>query len=223
VTDAAGSSAVAVQEVSAKAAPSGVTIFSPATAAVVNWPTPTFVASANSSNPVATMSVLVDGTQIYAINQDTINTALKIYQGSHTIAVQAADSKGNVSSSSVQVVAEPNDSPPIPAIQVTALPNVAPNTVLLCGAGWQDSHAFVNAYQWTFSDGTATSFNPSVVHTSASPAIFSTTLDVIDQFGAPASITQSVNSAGAAATSQGRSVHMESPETQRLNIPGRKP
>ena len=223
VTDAAGSSAVAMQEISAKAAAAGVTIFSPATAAVVNWPTPTFAASANSSNPIATMSVSVDGTQIYAINQDTINTALKIYQGSHTIAVQAADSKGNASTSSVQVVAEPNDSPPIPAIQVTALPNVAPNTVLLCGAAWQDSHAFVNAYQWTFSDGTATQFNPSVVHTSPSPAIFSTTLNVIDQFGAPATITQSVNSAGAAATSQGRSVHVESPETQRQNLPTRLP
>ena len=135
VTDAAGSAAVATQEISAKAASSGVTIISPATAAVVNWPTPTFVASANSSNPVATMSVSVDGTQIYAINQDTINTPLKIYQGSHTIAVQAVDSKGNASNSSVQVIAEPNDSPPIPAIQVTALPNVAPNTVLICGAG----------------------------------------------------------------------------------------
>ncbi len=223
MVDTAGSSAVAIQQVSAKATSPGVTIFSPTTAGVVNWPMPPIVASANTANPIATMSVQVDGTQIYANNQDTINTVLKIYQGSHHVVVQAVDNKGNASSSAVDIVAEPNDSPPVPAIQVTALPSVGANTLLFCGAGWQDTHAFVNAYQWTFSDNSAPAFAPGPVHTFPAPGTYSTTLEVLDQFGAPASLTKSVTATGATTATQSAPVHVQSPEVQKQNLPIRLP
>src|SRR5206468_1426005 len=54
VSDAAGASSVAVQQISAKPSSSGVTISSPGNNATVNWPTPV-VASANSETAVSAM------------------------------------------------------------------------------------------------------------------------------------------------------------------------
>jgi hypothetical protein len=170
------------------------------------------------------MNVTVDGTQLYANSQDTINTVLKIYQGTHNLVVNAMDSAHGLSSSAINVVAEPNDSPPtISAIQVTPLPAAGANTLLLCGAEWQDSHAFVNAYRWSFSDNSAQAFTPGIVHTFPAAGTYSIKLELIDQFGAPASITQNVTATGAAAAGKGGAVHVQSPETQRQNLPIRLP
>ena len=154
VVDNAGASSVAIQRVAATATAPGVTIFSPASSGVVNWPKPTFVASATSATPITRMNVLVDGTQIYAIDQPAVNTALKVYTGNHHVEVQAVDSTGAISSSGVDIIAQPNDPAPVPApIIPKPMPQVGPNTLLFCGAGWQDPNHFVNAYEWTFSDG----------------------------------------------------------------------
>lgn len=219
VVDSTGASAVAVQRVSAKAATPGVTIFSPTQSGVVNWPNPSFTASATSSNPITRMNVLLDGTQIYAIDRDTVNTALKIYTGNHHLEVQAIDSTGTVSSAAVDITAEPSDVPPVPAIQVTALPQVGPNTVLLCGANWQDPNRFVNAYHWTFSDGSPPAFTPGVVHTSSGP--FSTTELVINEFGSTGTVTQNVTVGGAATLARpaAAGVHVPDEQTQQLSMP----
>ena len=223
VVDNGGASAVVVRRVSTKAMSPGVTIFSPTPSGVVDGTTPAFVASANSSNPIAQMKLLVDGTQVYAIDQDTMNTALKIYKGTHHIEVQAVDSTGAVASSAVDITAEPNDIAPVPSLQFTALPQVGPNTVLFCGANWQDPVGFVNAYQWTFSDGSSPAFTPGVVHTFPTPGTFSTTESVIDEFGAPASITQSVTASSASLARPTVSVHVQDERTQKQNLPIRLP
>jgi PKD repeat protein len=223
VVDNAGASAVAVQRVSAKALTPGVTIFSPSPSGVVNWPTPSFVASANGANPITRMSVLVDGTQVYAIDQDIMNTALKIYAGNHHVEVQTVDSTGASSSAAIDITAEPSDPAPVPAIQVTPLPQVGPNTVLLCGAGWQDPSRFVNAYRWTFSDGSPAAFIPGVVHTFPTLGTFSTTESVINEFGSPGSVTQSLNVSGASTASPAIAVHVQDEQTQRQNLPIRLP
>ncbi len=223
VVDNGGASAVAVQRVSATAITPGVTIFTPASSGVVNWPKPTFVASATSANPIKRMNVLVDGTQIYSIDQATVNTALKVYTGNHHVEVQAVDSAGAVSSAAVDVTAQPNDPAPTPAIKQTALPQVAPNTVLFCGAGWQDPNHFVNAYQWAFSDKSAPSFTPGVVHTFPTSGAFSTTESVINELGTPGSLTQNVTASGASLVQQTVKAHIQDERTQKLNLPIRLP
>lgn len=221
VFDNAGASSVAVRQVSAKSDTTGVTIFSPAQGGVVNWPSPNFIASANGAQPITQMQVFVDGTQLYAIDRDTVNTVLKIYKGSHHVVVKAFDQTGASTTSAVDIVAEPNDAPPVPAITVTPLTSLGPRTQLFCGAGWRDPDGFVNAYQWTFSDGGPQAFTPGVVRTFATPGVNSTTLNVIDEFGAPATLTQGFNVSAAMGPSV--SVHVQSEQTQRQSVPMRLP
>jgi hypothetical protein len=223
VADALGASSVATQQISAKAVTPGVTIFSPTPSQVVNWPMPAFVASATSPNPITRMNLLVDGTQQYAINQDTINTALKVYTGNHHLVVQAFDSTGAQFAGDVDITAEPNEVPPIPGFQVTALPQVAPNTELLCGAGWHAPNRFVNGYQWTFPNGIPTAFIPGVVQTFPGPGTFSVTQTVINEFGAVGTTTQNVNVSSTAATASRTTVHVQDEKTQKQSMPMRLP
>jgi hypothetical protein len=218
VVDNAGASAVVVRRISAKPMSPDVTIFSPTPSGVVDGTTPSFVASANSSNPITQMQLLVDGTQVYAISQDTMNTALKIYTGNHHVEVQAVDSMGAVASAAVDITAEPNDTAPVPALQWMALPQAGPNTVLFCGINWQDSAGFVNAYRWTFPDGSQ-AFTPGAVHTFPTAGTFLTMESVIDEFGAPASITQSVTASSANLARPTVSVYVQDEQTQKQNLP----
>jgi hypothetical protein len=182
ITDNVGASAVAVQKVSVKSTGSGVKIFAPADGATINWPT-SFVASANSPNPITSMSVLVDGQSAYATNGDIINTALKIYRGAHHITVQATDSTGATSSSSIDVTAEPSDLSPMAAVTAILMPQIAANAVLACTTGSKDPDGFINTRQIKFSDGT-TAKSSAAVHTFAAPGTYGVTATVTDQFGA---------------------------------------
>ena len=182
IIDNVGASAVAIQKVSVKSTNSGVKIFSPADGATINWPT-TFIASANASNPIATMSVLVDGQSVYVANGDTINTALKINRGAHHITIQAIDNTGALSSSSIDVTAEPGDLSPVAAVSSILMPQIAPNAVLACTTGSKDPDGFINSRQIKFSDGTIAK-SSAAVHTFAAPGTYSVTATVTDQYGA---------------------------------------
>lgn len=112
VYDASGASAVAVQQVSVQPQSGGVTILEPGDGSTVSWPT-MLQASANPGTPVSVMRVLIDGNPAYAASGDTLDTALKVFTGTHQITVQSLDKAGNVTgSASVKVLAEPNDTPP---------------------------------------------------------------------------------------------------------------
>jgi hypothetical protein len=188
VIDNGGASAVAVQRVEAKASAAGATILSPSNSATVNWPTP-IVASVNSGNSITRMNVLIDGNQALAADQGVINSALKVFVGTHHISVSATDSSGAVSQVAVDVVGEPGDLPPTASITVVPLPVVSPTTVLACSATSKDADGFILSRRTQFSDG-AVFFGPAAVHTLAAPGSYSVRVDIIDQFGAPASQTQ---------------------------------
>jgi hypothetical protein len=74
--DAAGASAVAVQQVSVKPSSGGITVFTPGDGSTVNWPT-MLVASANPGTPVSVMRVLIDGKQAYAADGDTLQFSIR--------------------------------------------------------------------------------------------------------------------------------------------------
>jgi hypothetical protein len=182
VVDNAGASGVVVKRVSVKSTASGVKIFAPANGATVNWPT-SFVATANMANAVVSMNVLVDGTSLYAVNSDVVNTGLKIFRGPHHITIQATDNTGATSSSSVDITAEPNDQAPIADVATFPLPSVGPNAVLACTVNSHDPDGFLSGAQVKFSDG-ATVKATGAVHTFAAPGTYSATATVTDQYGA---------------------------------------
>jgi hypothetical protein len=218
VVDSKGASGVAATRFEAKSAAPGVSIVSPAPSATVNWPTP-IVASANSSNAISRVNVLIDGNPAFATDRGTVNSALKVFVGTHHISVQAFDTSGAMSQSSVDVVGEPGDLPPTANITVVPLRIVSPTTVLACSVTSHDPDGFILQYKSVFSDG-AIFFTPAAVHTLPAPGSFSVTLNVIDQFGAPASATQNFNVStaglelGSAAAAHAREQQSKAPQRQ---------
>ena len=182
--DSAGASSVAVQQISAKPSSGGVTILSPSNNSTVNWPT-TLVASANPGTPA--MRVLIDGHEAYAAHGDTINTALKIFTGTHQITVQSLDASGNpTSSATLNVHAEPNDIPPVARITLTPMPSISPTTFLGCTAGSTDADGFLISHKLQYSDGSHFS-TPAALETFSAPGSYTATATVMDQFGATSS------------------------------------
>ena len=198
VYDSAGASSVAVQQISVKPSSGGITIQAPGNGATINWPT-MLQASANAGTPVSVMRVLIDGQQAYADSGDTLNTALKVFTGSHQITVQSLDDSGNVTGSeSMNVVAETDDVAPVANVTVKPLTNISPTTMLGCTAGSTDRDGFVMSYQLRFSDGSQFT-TPAAVETFPSPGSYSATATVMDQFGATNSTTTNFSVAGATA------------------------
>lgn len=181
--DSNGASSVAVQQISAKPSTGGVTILSPSNNSTVNWPT-ALIASANPGTPVSAMRVLIDGQQAYAAHGDTINTALKIFTGTHQITVQSLDASGNsTSSATVNVLAEPNDIPPVTKITLTPIPSISPTTFLGCTAASTDADGFLLSHKLQYSDGSHFS-TPAALETFSAPGSYTATATVMDQFGA---------------------------------------
>jgi hypothetical protein len=221
VVDNGGASAVAAARVEAKAAAPGVSILSPSHSATVNWPTP-IVATANSATPITRMNVLIDGAPSFATDRGAVNSNLKVFVGTHHIVVEATDASGATSQAAVDVVGEPGNLPPTAASTVVPLPKVSPHTVLACFAGSHDPDGFILAYKSMFSDGTPF-FTPAVVHTLAAPGTYSVTINVIDQFGAPASHTESFTVGGSSTLGTAPAQNIEAKPVQRQFEPIRRP
>jgi hypothetical protein len=198
VYDMAGASAVAVQPVSVKPTSPGITISSPENGATVNWPA-TLVASANPGTPVHSMRVMIDGSEAYAAIGDTLNTALKVFTGSHQVTVQSLDAAGNTTASaSVNVVAEPDDSPPVARITLKPMTSISPTTVLACTATSTDSDGFLSSYQLQFSNGSQFT-TPAALETFPGPGSYKATATVMDQFGATNTTSSTFSVGGATA------------------------
>jgi PKD repeat protein len=223
VVDNGGASAVAVARVEAKAAATGTTILSPSNSATVNFPTP-IVVSANSSNPISRINVLIDGNPAHADDRGVINSSFKVFVGTRHIEAQSIDSSGASSQAAVDVVGEPGDLPPTAAVTVVPLRVVSPTTVLACAATSHDPDGFILGFKTQFSDG-AVFFTPAAVHTLAAPGNYSVTVNVIDQFGAPASKTETftVTSAATTASAAAQAEEAKRKSMKRQVEPIRKP
>jgi PKD domain-containing protein len=225
VYSGAGASAVAVQQLSAKPPSGGISILSPANGSTVNWPT-MLMASANPGTPAAAMRVLVDGQQEYAAYGDTLNTALKVYTGTHQITVQSLDAAGNVSATgSLNVVAEPGDIPPVADVSIKPLTSISPTTVLGCTAASFDSDGFINSYQLQYSNGSQFS-TPAALETLPTPGTYSATAIVMDQFGATNSTSTTFSVGGGiapAAAPPSPAGQQQQLQKQRATLPMRPP
>ena len=208
--DAAGASAVVVHQISVKPSAGGITVFAPGAGSTVNWPT-MLVASANPGTPVSVMRVLIDGQQAYATNGDTLNTAIKIFTGSHQISVQSFDQAGNkTASTSFNVLAEPDDLPPVARIGVQPMPNISPTTVLGCTATSSDPDGFLISRQMQYSDGSQFS-TPAALETLPASGSYTATVTVMDQFGATNSTSTTFSVDANGKTAVVRSVPLPQP------------
>jgi hypothetical protein len=188
VSDALGASSVEVQQISAKPSSGGVSITSPGNNATVDWPTEV-IASANAASTVSAMQVLIDGNLAYEAHGDTINTALKVFTGTHQITVQSLDASGTpIDTASLQVNGEPNDLPPVASVSIKPMPTVSATTVLACTASSSDPDGFINGLELEFSDGSKAS-SPGSLKTFSAPGTYSVTANVTDNFGATNSTT----------------------------------
>jgi hypothetical protein len=214
--DAAGASSVAVQQISAKSQADGVTVFSPADGSTVNWPT-NLVASANPGIPVSAMRVMIDGAEAYAAAGDTLNTALKVFTGAHQITVQSLDAGGNTTASAtVNVVAEPNDIPPVANITLKPLPSISPTTMLGCTVNSTDADGFLISHELQFSDGSQF-FTTGAVETFPATGSYKATATVTDQYGATDSTSLTFSVGG------GNSQIVVAPSTRAVQQPQRRP
>ena len=217
--DNAGASAVAVSAVEAKASAPGVTIFTPANSATVNWPT-LLTASAKADSPIARMNVYIDGQLAYATSGGVLNANLKVFSGARQIAVESVDTSGTKQRASVNVVAEPGNLAPTAAVSVRT---ISGNTVLACSAGSHDPDGFLLSWDYKFSDGTEFR-TPAAVHTFANPGSYSVGLTVMDEFGATGSASQGFSTSSSSPQSLQVSVPLESPQSlRRKPDPIRKP
>ena len=221
VFDSRGASSVAVTRVEARTAGPNVTILTPTNGSSVNFPT-AIQASAPPGSAVSRTDVLIDGAPAFATNSGVVNSALKVFVGTHQMSVRSSAGE-----SSVSVTGEPGDLPPTAAVTVVPLRQISPTTVLACSATSHDPDGFILQFKSQFSDG-ATFFTPAAVHTFASPGSFSVTVHVIDQFGAPASITQNFTvtpsaAAGASSTAAAQSAEAKRKQGERQLDPIRKP
>ena len=208
--DAAGASAVVVHQISAKPSAGGITVFAPGAGSTVNWPT-MLVASANPGTAVSVMRVLIDGQQAYATSGDTLNTAIKIFTGSHQISVQSFDQAGNkTASTSFNVLAEPDDLAPVARIAVQPMPNISRTTVLGCTATSSDPDGFLISRQMQYSDGSKFS-TPAALETLPASGSYTATATVMDQFGATNSTSTTFSVDANGKTAVVRSVPLPQP------------
>lgn len=220
--DSAGASSVAVQQVSAKPSSAPISIEAPGNGSIVNWPT-VLQASANPGTPVSAMRVLIDGQPAYAAHGDTLNTTLKVNTGTHQITVQALDAAGNTAASgSLNVIAEPNDIPPVANVTVKPLPAVSPTTVLGCMATSFDPDGFVNSFELQYSNGSQF-FAPAALETFAAPGTYKATATVTDQFGATSSTSTTFNVNGGTASFAASATPPQQRHEQKPSPPTRPP
>ena len=91
--------------------PQAVVVTSPAPNAVVTSPVQ-IAAAASGQNTVTKMQLYVDGNSKYQSSGNTLNTSVPLSSGSHSIAVEASDTSGSLTTNTFPVIAA------TPAVQV---------------------------------------------------------------------------------------------------------
>ena len=96
-----------------------VTICTPSNNSTVNSPT-SIVAGTNSSNPVVSLSLWLDGAKVYATNSAVLNTNVTMSGGTHRIIVQGLNGANQIFTQTISVTVSTSTPPgscqPVPTI-----------------------------------------------------------------------------------------------------------
>lgn len=113
--------------------------------------------------------------------------------GAHTITLTAIDSKGASGQDSISITINKRlNQQPVAIIKASPITGAAPLTVSFDGSSSYDPDGVIVSYNWSFGDG-ATSSGARLNHTYSSAGAYTATLTVVDNEGATATDSITIN------------------------------
>ena len=211
VTDNYGASSTATQSVTINAVATAVTVSSPVNGSTVNGPQVHVTASASSPNGVASMILYVDYNQVGPVYYAaTLDTYVSLAPGSHLLAVNSWDSKGNLiqsTTSNVTVAAVA----PTTTMSLSATTVIAPGTVT-ANISSTDPNVGGSISSTTINWGDGSSSNgASASHTYSNVGTFVVTATASDNYGKSASASQALTVQAPLPPTAAMSVSMNGP------------
>lgn len=166
-----------------------VTVATPFDGATVSSPV-RIAASASSSYPVTAMQVYVDGVLAYQGNAASMDVKLTMQPGTRSVSVKAWDSFGGSVMKSLKLNVLANKSP-VALLAVTPTVGTGSVTVAASAVSSYDPDGTVVTTKIDFGDGTIVPAS-AASHTYQSPGAYTVKLTVVDDAGAAATATQTV-------------------------------
>ncbi|HEU5401076.1 MAG TPA: PKD domain-containing protein [Terriglobales bacterium] len=195
VYDNRGVASVSRATINAKPPMNGVTLSSPLNGSTVgNFVHFAAIASSTSGAKITAMRIYVDNLPLYLINDDRVDTHLKLLDGNHYVVFSAWDSTGAVykAASTIHVGLTVNQ-PPVAAMTLTTFSPAIGSTLRVCTAPSHDPDGSVGFSQVSFGDGTPIQNGTTTYHQYKAAGTYTITATVRDDRGATASTTSTVS------------------------------
>lgn len=192
VTDNYGASSTKSQSVTISAVATAVTINSPVNGSSLTGPQVHVVASASSPNGVASMILYVDYSQVGPVySSATLDTYVSLTPGSHLLAVNSWDTKGNLiqsTTSSITVLA----AAPAVSLSLSATSVTAPATITATATATDPNvGGSITGVAINWGDGNA-STGASASHSYSNAGTYVVTATATDNYGKSSSASQTL-------------------------------
>ncbi len=146
------------------------------------------VASGFSGLPVTAMQIYVDGTQVYSVNANAIDTSVATPPGAHVFLIKAWDNSGRTFSSNFSVTV---NAPPIAALTVNSASLLVGGSITASAAASTDADGTIASTTINFGDGTVFA-GTSAIHQYTTAGTYTVTATVTDNAGASSSKSQNI-------------------------------
>src|SRR6266850_2214174 len=184
-----------MKKVQVKPPRSGVIIWSPANGSTINSSFVNLVATASAANTITSMTVYLDTKAIYRLRGDRIDTLLKMFDGTRKLTVNAWDSTGAVSSTSIFIkVGLTANLPPIADLTLSTFSTTVGVPVRACTAASTDPEKSGLSSVIDFGDGTPSAIvkNPFGLHAYSSPGTYTVKATLTDNRGGSSSTSRNI-------------------------------
>ncbi len=146
------------------------------------------VASGFSGLPVTAMQIYLDGTLVYSVSANAIDTSVAATPGAHAFVIKAWDNSGRSFSSNFSVTV---NAPPIAALTVNSTSLLVGGSITASAAGSTDADGTIVSTTINFGDSTVFS-GASGTHQYTAAGTYTVTSTVTDNAGASSSKSQSI-------------------------------
>ncbi len=146
------------------------------------------VASGFSGLPVTAMQIYLDGTLVYTVSANAIDTSVVTSPGTHAFVIKAWDNSGRSFSSNFSVTV---NAPPVAALTVNSTSLLVGGSITASAAGSTDTDGTIASTTINFGDGTVLS-GASGTHQYTAAGTYTITATVADNAGASSSKSQSI-------------------------------
>ena len=146
------------------------------------------VASGFSGLPVTAMQIYLDGTLVYNMSANAIDTSEAAPPGTHAFVIKGWDNSGRSFSSNFSVTV---NAPPVAALTVNSTSLLVGGSITASAAGSTDSDGTIASTTINFGDGAVFS-GASGTHQYTAAGTYTVTATVTDNAGASSSKSQSI-------------------------------